>query len=205
MSGSRSVPRASAWKKPKAQSKRSSKERLASIPLRGWPTAACYRGNINIAKPTPSRIPTFACSGCTMRDHTRNENAATGQRRSNKDTTKEGRNQMDSDRAQDLATFANAAGQSVQPVAHGHALVRPTTGLAERIIGAQRLDVYRDEAKILQKLTSLAAAAGSDWFYRFPVRKKDGGSDWIEGPSIKLANDVARIYGNNVNEVRELD
>jgi hypothetical protein len=37
------------------------------------------------------------------------------------------------------------------------------------------------------------------------VRKKEGGQDWIEGPSIKLANDVARIFGNNVNEVREID
>jgi hypothetical protein len=108
-------------------------------------------------------------------------------------------------RSRDLAEFANATGQPNQPVPHGHALVRPTTGLAERVIGAQPVEVYRDEAKILQKLTALAAAAGTDWFYRFPVKRKDGGQDWIEGPSIKLANDVARIFGNNVNEIRELD
>lgn len=108
------------------------------------------------------------------------------------------------DRSHDLAAFANATGQSNQPP-RGHALVRPTTGLAERVIGAQPVEVYRDEAKILQKLAALAAAAGNDWMYRFPVRKRDGGQDWIEGPSIKLANDVARIFGNNVNEVRELD
>ena len=30
-------------------------------------------------------------------------------------------------------------------------------------------------------------------------------TDWIEGPSIKLANDTARIFGNNINEVREID
>jgi len=110
-----------------------------------------------------------------------------------------------SDRARDLADFANAAGQPNQPVPSGHALVRPTTGIADRVIGAQPVAVMRDEAKILQKLTALAAAAGSDWFYRFPVRKKDGGQDWIEGPSIKLANDVARIFGNDVIEVREID
>jgi hypothetical protein len=109
------------------------------------------------------------------------------------------------ERRTSLAEFANAAGQSNQPVPHGHALVRPTTGLAERIIGAQHVHVYRDEAKVLQKLNSIAAAAGTDWFYRFPVKKKGGGQDWIEGPSIKLANDVARIFGNNVNEIRELD
>src|SRR4029077_14570437 len=107
-------------------------------------------------------------------------------------------------RSNGLAEFANAQGQPLQP-ARGHSLVRPTTGLAERIIGAQHVHVYRDEAKILQKLAAIAAAAGNDWFYRFPVKKKDGGTDWIEGPSIKLANDVARIFGNNVNEVREID
>jgi hypothetical protein len=112
---------------------------------------------------------------------------------------------MDSDRSRDLAAFANAAGQSNQPIPGGHALVRPTTGLAERIIGAQHLSVHRDEAKVLQKLASIAAAAGNDWLYRFPVRKRDGGQDWIEGPSIKLANDVARIFGNNINEIREID
>jgi hypothetical protein len=114
------------------------------------------------------------------------------------------------DRGQDLAAFANASGQPNQPVGAsgspgGHALVRPTTGLSEHVIGAQPVAVYRDEQKILQKLRALAAAAGSDWFYRFPVKKRDGGQDWIEGPSIKLANDIARIFGNNVNEIRELD
>jgi hypothetical protein len=104
-----------------------------------------------------------------------------------------------------LNEFANAGAQPNQPTPPGHSLVRPTTGLAERVIGAQPVAVYRDEQKILQKLSALAAAAGSDWFYRFSVKTKDGGQSWIDGPSIKLANDVARIFGNNVNEVRELD
>lgn len=114
----------------------------------------------------------------------------------------------DDDRGRDLAHFANAGGQPNQPSAQppgGHALVRATSGLAERVIGAQPVAVFRDEQKILQKLSALAAAAGSDWFYRFPVRSKDGSLDYIEGASIKLANDVARIFGNNVNEVREID
>ena len=42
------------------------------------------------------------------------------------------------------------------------------------------------------------------------VKNEDTGqdewvTDWIEGPSIKLANDTARIFGNNINEVREID
>jgi hypothetical protein len=113
-----------------------------------------------------------------------------------------------SDRSRELAEFANAGAQRNEPAGPppgGHSLVRPTTGLAERVIGAQPVAVHRDEQKILQKLATLAAAAGTDWFYRFPVKKKEGGQDWIEGPSIKLANDVARIFGNNVNEVREID
>jgi len=117
-----------------------------------------------------------------------------------------------SDRRRDLEAFANAGGQPNQPEhpserpPSGHALVRPTSGLAERVIGAQPVAVYRDENKVLQKLAALAAAAGSDWFYRFPVKNNQTGqNDWIEGPSIKLANDVARIFGNNVNEVREID
>jgi hypothetical protein len=114
------------------------------------------------------------------------------------------------DRGRDLQAFANSQGQPNQPLPsggapHGHALVRPTTGLAERIIGAQQVHIYRDEAKVLQKLSAIAAAAGTDWFYRYPVKKTGGGVDYIEGPSIKLANDVARIFGNNVNEIRELD
>jgi hypothetical protein len=113
--------------------------------------------------------------------------------------------QKRSEQREALDKFANAMAQPNQPPPPGHSLVRATTGLAERIVGAQPVAVYRDEVKILQKLAALAAAAGDDWFYRFPVKTDGGGQDWIEGPSIKLANDVARIFGNNVNEVRELD
>jgi hypothetical protein len=109
------------------------------------------------------------------------------------------------DRRRELHEYANMAGQIQQPIPGGHALVRPTTGLADRIIGAQHVAVERDESKILLKLEYLAAAAGDDWLYRFPVKGKDGRTDYIEGPSIKLANDVARIFGNNVNEIREVD
>ena len=109
------------------------------------------------------------------------------------------------ERIEELTQFANAEAQRNQPIGRGAALVRPTSGIAERIVGAQPVAVRRDEKTILDKLRMLGAAAGSDWFYRFPVRKKEGGQDWIEGPSIKLANDVARIFGNNVNEVREID
>jgi hypothetical protein len=76
---------------------------------------------------------------------------------------------------------------------------------AERVVGAQPVAVHRDEGELLKKLKVLAAAAGEDWYYRFPVRKKvrnektgrdEYVTDSIEGPSIKCANNVARLYGN---------
>lgn len=64
----------------------------------------------------------------------------------------------------------------------------------------------RDERKVLQKVKALAAAAGEDWYYRYPVKnKRTGKTDWIEGPSIKLANDLARLYGNCDVDCRYID
>jgi hypothetical protein len=136
---------------------------------------------------------------------------AGGQPFSNRDTTSEDidrqkEHDMKELDTRDLSTFANAAGQPNQPAPGGHAIARQTTGIGEtHVLGAQHVAVYRDEQKVLQKLAALAAAAGSDWFYRFPVKKKDGGTDYIEGPSIKLANEVMRVMGNIAVEVRELD
>jgi hypothetical protein len=105
-----------------------------------------------------------------------------------------------------LDDFTNASAQPNQPAPpHGQALVRPTQGLSERVIGSQPVAKPRDEAHILQQIRAMAAMAGTDFYYRYPVRRQDGGQDFIEGPSIKLANNVARIYGNNINEVRATD
>lgn len=91
----------------------------------------------------------------------------------------------------------------------GHSLSAPAPSFAapaERMFGAQQVAVYRDEAKVLQKLKVLAAAAGDDWYYRFPVKNnKTGQTDWIEGPSIKLANDLSRLYGNCEIDTRVTD
>lgn len=76
---------------------------------------------------------------------------------------------------------------------------------ADRVFGAQKVEVQRDEASILRKITTLAAAAGEDWFYRFPVKGKGGETSYIEGPSIKCANNVARYYGNCDIDVRVYD
>lgn len=75
-----------------------------------------------------------------------------------------------------------------------------------QVHGAQQLAVRRDEGRVLERLRVGAAAAGSEWFYRYPVKnRRKGTTDWIEGPSIKLANDLARIYGNCDVDVRVED
>lgn len=72
-------------------------------------------------------------------------------------------------------------------------------------VTAKRVEVERDEQKILAKIKTRAAAAGDEWFYRFPVKKKGGGTDWIEGPSIKCAMAVASVYGNCEVDARVID
>jgi hypothetical protein len=83
-----------------------------------------------------------------------------------------------------------------------------------RVIGAQKIAVPREIEKIFLSLKTLAARAGEDWYYRYPVRKKikdekTGKETWvveyIEGHSIKLANDLARTYGNCEVDTRAID
>jgi len=73
------------------------------------------------------------------------------------------------------------------------------------IITAQKVAVERDHSKIFQKLKVLAAAAGESWYYRWPTKNKNGSTGWVEGPSIKLANNLAREYGNCQVNVRAFD
>ena len=105
------------------------------------------------------------------------------------------------DRRNALDAFAQAPSRDVVSAPS----VQPMMSPGDRVFGAQQVAVYRDEARILQKLAALGAAAGDDWFYRFPVKSKNGQKSFIEGPSIKLANDVARIYGNCEVDTRVID
>lgn len=76
----------------------------------------------------------------------------------------------------------------IEAVGHGLRTVDP--------VGAVAVAVKRDMPAILQKLKVLAGAAGQKYFYRFPVKNKDGSKGSIEGPSIDCALAVARTYGN---------
>jgi hypothetical protein len=91
-------------------------------------------------------------------------------------------------------------GQIPAPLNHG-----AMTQLEQNPVGAKRVDVRRNDAEVIAKIKTHAAMAGTDWFYRFPVKKKGGGQDFITGPSVKLANAVARLYGNCQVDVRVVD
>ena len=91
--------------------------------------------------------------------------------------------------------FAQSAVGALAPRAPDDVVIAERTLFGE-VITAQKIAVPRDEAKVLQRIKTMAAASGSGWYYRFPVRKKGGGTDYIEGPSIDCADAVARYYGN---------
>ena len=71
---------------------------------------------------------------------------------------------------------------------------------------ARKVEAPRDESKVLAKITTYAAAAGENWFYRWPVKnRRRGGTDIVEGLSIKGANTVARLFGNCMIDTRVFD
>ena len=94
-----------------------------------------------------------------------------------------------------LARFSQST--SNLPVPAGAAMPSRANARSGVIMGAQAVAVKRDEEAVLKRISVLAAAAGPAWFYRYPVRdRRRNTQSWIEGPSIKLCNDLARIYGN---------
>ena len=73
------------------------------------------------------------------------------------------------------------------------------------LITAQPVKRSRDAAKILKEIDVWAAIAGPRWFYRYPVRnRRTGKTDYIEGPSVKCTNAVARLFGNCSIESRTM-
>ena len=65
------------------------------------------------------------------------------------------------------------------------------------LITAQKVAVSRNIAKIMQNLKVLCAAAGRNYVYSWPVKdRQNNRTQTIEGGTIKLANDLARTYGN---------
>lgn len=112
----------------------------------------------------------------------------------------------------DTQTKPEVLEQMPQPEPQGnHLTTRQANGnlpgveeMSTRVITAVRCEFPRNEAMILSKLKVRAAAAGADWYYRFPVKDK-GATKYIEGPSIKCANNVAQLFGNCAVRTRAID
>jgi hypothetical protein len=98
--------------------------------------------------------------------------------------------------AADFAEFASEAAQLPATI--------DRDGPFDRVVVAQHVPVRRNVPVVMNRIKVLAAAAGDDWYYRFPVRTKEG-TKWIEGPSIQCTDDVAREYGNCQIDTRVLD
>lgn len=79
------------------------------------------------------------------------------------------------------------------------------------IVTAQRVMVPRDLKAFIQRIKMLAAVGGENYYYSFPVRSKNKDTGkWeeappIEGPTIQLAQDLAREYGNCAVDTKVFD
>ncbi len=108
----------------------------------------------------------------------------------------------DTDVADRTRQFEDAFAE--QPRAELPAVVQQQI-MDERPRGAISVAVKRDELEVLRKIKVIASAAGDDFFYSWPTKNKDGTKGVVEGPSVKCANAVARIFGNNQVRVRAFD
>lgn len=74
------------------------------------------------------------------------------------------------------------------------------------VITAQKIAVPRDEGKIREIIKGLAARNGHRYIYRIPFKNnRTGETQIVQGPTIKLANTIARYYGNALVQVRSYD
>lgn len=75
----------------------------------------------------------------------------------------------------------------------------------DRPQGAIAVKVKRDLAQVMRDIKKIASAAGKDFYYTWNTTNKDGTKGVVEGPSVKCANAVSRIYGNCCVQVRSQD
>lgn len=98
------------------------------------------------------------------------------------------------DRQEALDQFATQSVTDAQTLVPATMTFAPPPALVH---GAQVVIVPRDVQKVLRNINALASAAGPDWYYSIPFRdRRTGQTKYVEGPSIKLANDIARLYGS---------
>lgn len=81
-----------------------------------------------------------------------------------------------------------------------------TLGIFGSIITAQKVIKPRNLSEIQQRMRVLAAFSGGAYIYSWPVKnRKTGRTTTIEGATVKLANDLAREWGNCLVDVRVVD
>lgn len=73
-----------------------------------------------------------------------------------------------------------------------------------RVITAQRVIVERNLPKVLATIRDYAAEFGEDYVYSWEVENRNGTKTTIEGPTIRLANDLIGIWKNCATDV-EID
>jgi hypothetical protein len=78
------------------------------------------------------------------------------------------------------------------------------------VVTAQRVAVKRVRENVRRELIAYAARMGDQYYYSIPFRKKDKRTgeittEYVEGPTIVLANDLAREWGNCGVETRVVD
>lgn len=94
-----------------------------------------------------------------------------------------------------LAQEFKGFGSMNQPASKGEVV---TISTQDTIITAQKVAVERNLTLIMNNLKVLARMAGDNYYYAWSTRNRDGTKGEVMGPTIKLANDVAREYGNCV-------
>ena len=98
-------------------------------------------------------------------------------------------------------------GETAQPEPHAAAPRGDlTTTVFDGVITAQRVVVPRSLEKVRATMRTLCAMNGEQYIYSWPVNdRKNNRKVQIEGATIKLANDLARTWGNNQLDIRVFD
>lgn len=108
--------------------------------------------------------------------------------------------------AEPLETYDAVALAAIEPATPANLPAVPGASYmraGDEMITAQRVAVPRSPARIMAELKALAMARGEAYVYSWTVNdRRNRRQVTIEGPTVKLANDVARIYGNCLVKVR---
>lgn len=94
----------------------------------------------------------------------------------------------------DLSGFAPATPADQMPIPYGGLTMIQQTN---RETTARRVAVPRDPGKVFAQINAFSAQFGDQYVYSWPVKNNSSGTKSIvEGGTIKLANMLARAYGN---------